>query len=120
MPSQRVHRYLDLMFFGKSYWKIHKALDGPSKALGRRHRRLYHDPTSAYFVAVQLYPGDPVAVRSAEYHIIIDNICTRDPEFGRVLEAEAMLYGGKRRRRRKSAQETTGNFSIYELGKLLK
>lgn len=64
-------------------------------------RTMFHDPVSTYFIALRLYPGDPYAIRVAQWHIIIDNICSREPEFRKTLEAMAILSSRKKRRRKK-------------------
>jgi len=89
------------MFFGRSYKKIHKEMDKPFRKLGRRHRIMFHDPVSAIRIAQRHYPGDLVAIRAALFHITIDEICTRDPEFKKTLEAAAILWSGKKKRGRR-------------------
>jgi len=101
MQSLRVHVYLDRLFFGESYWRIHKEMDKPFKVLGRGHRILFHDPAWAYIIASRLYRGDSNAVLAAQYHIIYDEICSRDPQFRKNLEMLAMLSSGKKKRKRK-------------------
>ena len=98
MPSLKAHLYWDHVLFGRSFRKIHREMDKPFKQLGRRHRVLFHDSLSAIRIAEQLYPGDPVAVRAALFHIHLDEICTRDPDFRKTAEAAAILWGGKKGR----------------------
>jgi len=102
MPSLRVHVYLDRLFFGESYWKIHKEMDKPFKGLGRGHRILFHDSAWACIIASRLYPGDPNAVLAAQYNIIFDEICSRDPQFKKNLEMLAMLSDNKKKRKEKT------------------
>ena len=86
MPSLRVHCYIDRRYFGRAYPKLHRAIDKPFSVLGRGHRVLYHDYFTAYYIARRKYPGDPCAVKAAALHIEYDNICTRDPNYRRLLE----------------------------------
>jgi len=62
---------------------------------------MFHDPISAIAIAERLYPGDPLAIRAALFHIHLDEMCTRDPEFKKTVEAAAILYSGKKRRRKR-------------------
>jgi len=62
---------------------------------------MFHDPISAIAIAERLYPGDPVAVRAALFHIYLDEMCTRNREFKKTVEAAAILYSGKKRRRKR-------------------
>jgi len=101
LPGPEVHVYIDKLFLGKSYWKIHREMDKPIKFLGRRHRLLFHDPVSAMAIASRLYPGDPRARRAALLHITFDDICSRDPEFRKLLEIMARLSGRKKRKRKR-------------------
>jgi len=104
LPGPKVHEFIDRLFFGKSYRKIHREMDKPFKILGRRHRELFHDATWAYIVASKLYPGDPNAVLAAQCHIIYDEICSRNPQFRMYLEMLARSNSRmKRRRKRKRA-----------------
>jgi len=80
MPGLRVHVYLDRLFFGESYWKLHGEMYKPFKVLGRGPRILFHDLAWAYIIASRLYPGDSNAVLTAQYHIIFDEICSRNPQ----------------------------------------
>ena len=101
MPGWRVHRYLDIVFFGKSYSKIHRKMDAPVVFLGRRHRILFHDPLAALVIAQECYPGDPDAVESAYLHILTDELCTSDPVYKKFLEQLALVENRNTRRRRK-------------------
>lgn len=53
------------------------------------------------FFASRLYPGDSNAVLAAQYHIMFDEICSRNPQFKKNLEMLAMLSGRKKKRKRK-------------------
>ena len=60
-------------------------MDRPFKYLGRFHRVLFHDPVLAYVIARKQYPNDANAIASAQCHIALDNLCTRNPGFKRIL-----------------------------------
>jgi hypothetical protein len=42
MPQRWVHETLDLIIWGKSYWRLHRAKDSPSQTLGPGHRISRH------------------------------------------------------------------------------
>ena len=81
MPSHRVHRYVDQVFFGKQYVHLHVLLDAPYKMLGSRHRVLYHDFASAAVIGQKRYPSDPNAKSSAIMHIVTDRLCSSNLGF---------------------------------------
>jgi hypothetical protein len=99
LPGLSVHSYIDRLFFGKSYWRIHRRMDGPVATLGKNHRILYHDPPTACAIARSLYPSDPIAERAAVYHIIVDHLCSQNPSLKRSLERLAKSRGKKKRRK---------------------
>jgi hypothetical protein len=101
LPSLRVHEYFDRVLFKKSYRKIHRAMDGPVKFFGKRHRELFHDSAWAYAIASRLYPNDPHAVLAALAHIKLDATCSRDPQYRKNLEALARLSSRRKRKRRR-------------------
>ena len=100
MPGWDVHAYADRVNFGKSYYKIHREMDWPYKIFKRDHRRYFHDPMSAMIIAEKCYPGDPNAVEAAYLHILLDQQCSENPEYKRMLEKLALLDRRDRRRRR--------------------
>jgi len=100
VPSWRVHAFVDRTLFGKSYHKIHRRLDEPFKYLGRGHRVLFHDFPTAYLVALDCYPGDPNAVEAAYGHILLDEQCSADPGYKKLLEKLAMLSRKKKKGKR--------------------
>jgi hypothetical protein len=102
LPHPRVHSYLDRRNYGKAYWKIHKELDKLTKKHGRYHRTYGHDLLSAVEIARKLYPNDPYAIMAAQDHIIIDEICSRDPEFRLTLEMLEKLDAIQRSRHKRS------------------
>ena len=73
-----------------------------TKKRGRYHRTYGHDLLSAVEFAQKLYPGDPFAVRAAQDHIIIDDVCSKNPEFRLTLEMLEKLDAIQRSRRKRS------------------
>jgi len=105
LPSLKVHVYYDELFFGRSYYRLHRDMDKPVFLLGRGHRVLFHDPASVYFLASELYPGDEDAVSSGLYHISLDQQCTADPQFRKTLE----IMAANRKRRKRTPRQTDPN-----------
>jgi len=101
MASFRAHKYVDFMFFGRSFPKIHKEMDRAFKRLDRHHRMVNHNIFDAFRIAEKNYPGNFFVVRAALLHITIDERCSRDPEFARALEASAILYNRSKRKGRR-------------------
>lgn len=97
-----MHIYIDKLYLGKAYPKIHRRIDEPYKYYGRRHRIFFHDYASAYLIATDCYPDDPDAVWSAYLHILIDDLCSRDPEYRRFLERMESLSREKKRKKHSS------------------
>ena len=106
MPSHKIHNFIDRQLFGKSYWRLHRALDAPYIFMGKRHRVLLHDCFTSTLLARQLYPTDPRAEQAALVHCQLDTLCSSDPNFRKQLEILADLDG--RQRRRAKAQRGTG------------
>ena len=100
MPSHKVHAYLDRMYFGKVYWKVHRAMDWPAFYVKRDHRIYFHDVPSVYLIAKQYYPGDPNAIDSGLLHLKIDYDCTMNPDNRAQLEFFAELDGKKRKKQK--------------------
>jgi hypothetical protein len=101
MPSHTVHTYLDKLYFGKAYWKVHKRMDAAWIVCRKGHRRYFHDWISAIAIAEDAYPGDENAIYSALLHIQTDEYCSANPEFRKKLEMVARADAKKRRRRRR-------------------
>jgi len=97
LPKHEGHNFIDRVCLGRSFPRLHRALDKPVFFLGKYHRELFHDLTTAYFIAHQTYPNDPRAVESARLHIYYDEFCSRDPEYRRYLEK--MAKSDKQRRK---------------------
>ena len=62
MPSRRVHLYVDMLPFSRTYPKVHKELDKALKRLGHRHRAVGHNTFSAFAAASKNYPSDANAL----------------------------------------------------------
>jgi hypothetical protein len=105
MPGWRVHKYVDVVFFGKSYSKIHRKMDEPVLFLGKRHRVLFHDAPAAALIAKQSYPDDPHAIEAAYLHILTDQLCTADLAYKKFLTTLALLNRPKKRRKMKKTKE---------------
>jgi heterodisulfide reductase subunit C len=111
VPGWRVHRFLDMTFFGKSYRKIHENMDSAVVVLGRKHRILFHDPLWACAIAQECYPNYPNAVHAANLHILADQLCSSDPGLKRMLENLEMLDRRKRKRIGKQAPKMDDNLA---------
>jgi hypothetical protein len=79
MPSYTVHCRLSIELFGKSYYKLHKAIDSAFFFAGSHHRRYFHDYQAVLVFAQMLYPGDDFAVAAGKYHLELDWMFTEDP-----------------------------------------
>jgi hypothetical protein len=101
MPSYLVHRKVSAEIFGKSYYRIHRAIDSAYIVLGRQHRRYYHDNFSAIGFARYFYPGDERALQAAKFHLQLDEMCSADPAFRKWLESWARKQVKKRRSSKK-------------------
>jgi hypothetical protein len=97
VPSLRVHCYIDYIYLGRSYPKVHKAMDRPVFVYGRGHRILYHDYFTATAIARREYPFDPDAEKAAVLHIEYDRICSADPVYRSYLEYMAKKAAKERR-----------------------
>jgi hypothetical protein len=104
LPGWDVHTYADRVYFGKSYYRIHKEMDWPYKILGKDHRKFFHDPLNALIIAERCYPGDPNAEEAAYLHILLDQLCSENPEYKKMLEKLALFDKRKRRRKKKKTE----------------
>ena len=48
MPNGWVHAVMDLIAFGRPYFKLHQKKDAPFRTLGPRHRKIYHEWYNEY------------------------------------------------------------------------
>ena len=101
MPSHRIHTYMDWQVFGRSYWRLHRAIDKPYLVFGRNHRIFFHDFPSAISVARNYFPGDTQAEHAAVLHVHIDNMCSQDRFYKGRLEILANSFYRTKRRRKK-------------------
>ena len=106
MPSHLIHFYVDRLFFGKVYYRIHRQMDSAYQYFGGAHRVFWHDPISAYAIAANEYPGDRNAISSALLHIQIDQECSADPVFHRQLNFLAEEDAQKRKHNKKRKKKT--------------
>jgi hypothetical protein len=59
---------------------------------------LFHDFPTAYLVAHECYPGDPnEKLAAAAEHILLDEQCSADPEYKKLLEKLAVLSRKKKK-----------------------
>lgn len=106
MPDHQVHCFVDRKMFGKSYRKLHQAIDKPYVILKQRHRVMFHDPFSCLTLARHLYPYDPTAEEAALLHVELDNMCSRDPFVHKQLILLARQDSRNRKRSRKLKNKT--------------
>ena len=92
MPSHTVHTFMDRVFFGKSYWRLHDFIDSAYFVVGRWHRKYYHDFYSAITIGKNLYPNDSQASDAAVLHILLDDVCSYYPDLKKLLEKKAKEY----------------------------
>ena len=100
MPSHIVHKYINRLYFGRTFPRLHKVLDDPVKYFGRGHRILFHAYDWAMYLARKTYPGDPDARVSAILHVDYDNMCSRDPDYKKCLEDMAKKEVKERKKAR--------------------
>lgn len=85
MPSHKVHVFVDRQLFGRSFRKLHKALDKPYLVFGRKHRVFFHDYWSAIEVAKRVCPDDSTAIEAAAMHVYLDEQCSNDKRYHEQL-----------------------------------
>jgi hypothetical protein len=123
MPSHKLHCFVDRMCFGRSFLKLHRALDKPYWVLGRKHRVVFHDGWSATEVAKRVCPGDPVALEAAVLHVQLDELCSNNRVFHDDLKRWAELNAQERKRRRGKGKKTKKRAipsSLKKVGKTCK
>lgn len=99
LPSHAVHNYIDRVYLGRTFPRLHRRLDQPIFLLGRYHRTLFHDLATAYLIASKTYPNDERAIWSAYLHVYYDELCSADPQYRRYLEHMAKIDKQKRKAR---------------------
>jgi hypothetical protein len=87
-------------------------MDQPFKYLGRRHRVLFHDVPTSIAIAKDSYPDDPRAVLSSYYHILYDEICSKNPRYKKHLENLVTLSRKKRKLGRKKTPQPIQELSV--------
>ena len=88
--------------FGRSFRKLHKAIDKPYLIFGRKHRQFFHSYGDTVEVAKIVCPGDPVAQEAAILHVYVDNLCSDDPRLHERLKRLANEDSQNRKRAKKS------------------
>jgi hypothetical protein len=104
MPKHKVHEYVDRRFLGKTYPKVHKALDAPIKLLGKKHRILFHSLPEAFAIGA-LTESSLKGGLAGVLHVITDTQTTKHKHFKNTLEQLAEL--DSRTRKPKSTHEKT-------------
>jgi hypothetical protein len=128
MPSLKIHCFWDRQLFGRSFWRLHKALDKPYLVLGLKHRIIFHDGWSATEVAKKIYPNDPVACEAAVAHVLLDEQCSHDKRFHEFMKEMYKIDAKNRRQRilgcgqgnRKKKKEPATSASLKEKEKTFK
>lgn len=78
MPDRKTHLQIDKLFLGKEYNRMHATKDIPAAWMGPSHRSVLHDPASDLFLALVLYPDDPLgAFLSGMIHDAVDRADTK-------------------------------------------
>lgn len=80
MPSNEIHRLVDIIAFGYDYRWLHKAKDYPSQYLGRRHRRKRHYGDQEWLEKLERLgnrPRDKEVRQANKGHDLIDSIWSK-------------------------------------------
>jgi hypothetical protein len=85
MPEHEIHEYIDWIFFGRTFPRVHDRIDEPIKFLGFRHREWFHDYPTAGYIARQEYPFCRFAECVGWLHVWTDDECTRKPDLLKLL-----------------------------------
>ncbi len=75
MPDLKTHTAISKQRTGKSYTKLHKWIDEPSKCLGRAHRIERHNQSSDYQKYIEKLYGKKGVIEWL-VHIALDNLET--------------------------------------------
>jgi hypothetical protein len=119
MPSHLAHCKISIELFGKSYYKVHKAIDSAVFVVGYGHRKYFHDDFSLLAIANQYYPGDDLAFAAAKFHVELDWMCTQNPNLKIQIEKWAKKQVSKRRKSKSKQTKSTQPIDA-ELARLLK
>ena len=102
MPSQLVHCKVSRELFGKSFYRIHKAVDSGYFFKGAQHRNFYpHNYAWAIVISKNFYPNDPKALVAANFHFQLDEMCSQNPKLHEQLKRWAKSKVKKRMHRKK-------------------
>jgi hypothetical protein len=115
VPGHRTHAYVDRLFFGKAYFKLHRKMDEPVYWLGRKHRVLNHDVATAVCIARWCYPNDGNAEEAAYTHILLDEFCTANPAWKKLLEQLAYTDAKRRKQQRQKKKRRRGRQQASKL-----
>ncbi len=75
MPSNEIHKLIDIIAFGYEYGWLHRAKDCPSQYLGRSHRRVRHYGDKEWIKKLEELgnkPRDKEVCQSNSGHDLID------------------------------------------------
>jgi hypothetical protein len=84
MPERRVHNYTTKLLLGRTFDEVHKALDGPVKFLGRKHRVLYHEPAEAALIGYRIAGCE--GALAALLHVAVDEMCSHDKKLNALIK----------------------------------
>jgi hypothetical protein len=115
VPGHKVHTFVDRVFFGKAYFKLHRKMDEPVYWLGKKHRILNHDAATAVCIARCYYPGDKNAEEAAYTHILLDDFCTANPAWKKLLEQLAYTDAKRRKQERQKKIRRRGRQQASKL-----
>jgi hypothetical protein len=99
MPKHKIHKYVDRLFFGKSHPKVHRAIDGPYKLFGKKHRIIFHTPMQGFIVGALTESSIEGGVSGA-LHVIVDQQTSTNKKLKNILELLTDLDSQKRTRNR--------------------
>jgi hypothetical protein len=85
LPKHKTHNFADKLWFGRSFPKVHEALDLPYVIYGRRHRRFFHTYKEAYPIGY-VVSGEAKGALSGVFHVWLDRVCSEDKVFKRWLD----------------------------------
>jgi hypothetical protein len=85
LPKHKTHNYADKLWFGKSFPKVHRAIDLPYIFCGRSHRRFFHTYKEAYCLGY-IASAEAKGALSGAFHVWLDEECSRDKGFKRWLD----------------------------------
>lgn len=87
MPGHEIHRFFKKALYGSEDMSVDKIMDGPVMLLGKKHREYFHDAKTV----VALFGNDPVKMRDAALHILVDQAFTENPKSRKLLETALRL-----------------------------